>query len=729
MPHLAANMSSSISTKMGKNWLILNVRTVGIKLAVLAVFTLITLGSQVSARSAPGPVSQVTSESEKIDDLLRLLGDNDIQEWLRDRQQARPEVAVGEPAGSLGAIASQRLQEIQLHFRALFQAVPKVPGEIVKAGNNIRAASAGYGFFSILLLAASFVGFGLIAEWLFKIAVQRTIAARPEATEVAARLANLARRALLAIGGVAAFAVGSTGAFLVFEWPNLLRTIVLNFLVAGLLFSLAWNLMAVLLAPRLAAMRVIPMSDDFALHLRNRIALAIGWFGFGYSTVQVLVMTQVDQNVVRLVAYVLGVGLLVIGIETVWRRPAELNEAVSHTASGIRLGAGRKWFYSACIAVLWLLWVAGAMRLFWLIAVALALPLLFATTRSAVNNLLQVGDGHRLVATAIERGLRTVWIIGAVAVLAWAWGVGFEHLANRSDPTSAVLQAIVTVLAILIALDLIWQLIKTMIDASLERSTDLGQPGSQLSIKQAKIRTLLPILRNVSMIFLATLAVLMVLSSLGVEIAPLIASAGVVGIAIGFGAQTLVKDVISGMFYLLDDAFRVGEYIVTGNFRGTVESFSLRSVRLRHHRGPVFTIPFGELGTVQNMSRDFVVDKLMINVTYDSDIENARKLLKQIGQQLAEDPDLAPTIIEPLKMQRIGDFGEYGIQLIVKVTTKPGEQFALRRKAYPLIKKAFEENGIKFAYPTVKIAESESQSAAAVQHVISRKASVQKQPR
>ena len=96
-------------------------------------------------------------------------------------------------------------------------------------------------------------------------------------------------------------------------------------------------------------------------------------------------------------------------------------------------------------------------------------------------------------------------------------------------------------------------------------------------------------------------------------------------------AQTLVRDVISGMFYLLDDAFRVGEYIQSGNYKGTVESIGLRSVKLRHHRGPIFVVPFGELRGVQNMVRDWVIHKFTIGITYDSDLEKARKLVKKIA--------------------------------------------------------------------------------------------------
>jgi moderate conductance mechanosensitive channel len=166
------------------------------------------------------------------------------------------------------------------------------------------------------------------------------------------------------------------------------------------------------------------------------------------------------------------------------------------------------------------------------------------------------------------------------------------------------------------------------------------------------------------------------------------------------------------MFYLLDDAFRVGEYIQSGNYKGTVESFSLRSVKLRHHRGPLYTVPFGTLGAIQNMSRDWVIDKLMIGVTYDADLDKVKKLIKQIGKELAADPDLGPNIIEPLKMQGVESFGDYAIQIRMKMMTKPNEQFVIRRRAYAMIKKAFEANGIEFASPTVTVAGGAGPAAA-----------------
>jgi small-conductance mechanosensitive channel len=214
-------------------------------------------------------------------------------------------------------------------------------------------------------------------------------------------------------------------------------------------------------------------------------------------------------------------------------------------------------------------------------------------------------------------------------------------------------------------------------------------------------------------IALAAVAVLMALSSLGVEIGPLIAGAGIFGVAIGFGSQTLVRDIISGIFYLLDDAFRVGEYIQSGSYKGTVEKLGFRSVKLRHHRGPVFTIPYGQLGAVENMSRDWVIDKMTINVTYDTDLDKAKKVIKQVGKELAADPEFAPNIIEPLKMQGVEQFGEFAIQLRMKMMTRPGEQFVIRRRAYAMLKTAFDENGIRFASPTVQVTGREDVEPAA----------------
>ena len=194
-------------------------------------------------------------------------------------------------------------------------------------------------------------------------------------------------------------------------------------------------------------------------------------------------------------------------------------------------------------------------------------------------------------------------------MLAWGWGIDLVHLAEQDTLFARIVHGVLSAVIILLVADVLWQATKAAIDRKLAEAADLGQPNTDEARRRARLRTLLPIFRNILFVVVVAVAAMMALAAMGVEIGPLIAGAGVVGVAIGFGAQTFVRDVIAGMFYLLDDAFRVGEYIQSGNYKGTVEGFSIRSVKLRHHRGPLYTVPFGLLGAVQNQSRDWVIDK------------------------------------------------------------------------------------------------------------------------
>ena len=194
------------------------------------------------------------------------------------------------------------------------------------------------------------------------------------------------------------------------------------------------------------------------------------------------------------------------------------------------------------------------------------------------------------------------------------------------------------------------------------------------------------------------MVVMLALSSLGIDIGPLLAGAGVVGIAIGFGAQTLVKDIISGMFFLLDDAFRVGDYIESGSIRGTVEQISIRSLRLRHHRGALHTIPFGSLDTITNYSRDWVIDKMTVSVTYDTDLDKVKKIIKR--KELQAETEFSPHILQTLKMQGVEQFGDFAIQIRLKMMTKPGEQFVIRRRAYAMIRRSMPTASISLSRPS-----------------------------
>ncbi len=230
---------------------------------------------------------------------------------------------------------------------------------------------------------------------------------------------------------------------------------------------------------------------------------------------------------------------------------------------------------------------------------------------------------------------------------------------------------------------------------------ELGDEGGEGG--QSRLATLLPLFRGAILAVVVVTIVLIVLMELGINVSPLFAGAGVVGLAVGFGSQTLVRDIFSGAFFLLDDAFRKGEYIDIGDVKGTVEKISVRSFQLRHHLGALNTIPFGEIKVLTNYSRDWVIMKLPLRVTYDTDVEKVRKLIKKLGQELLSDPVIGDNFIQPLKSQGVIEMQDSAMIIRVKFMTKPGDQWLVRKKVYQDIRELFAREGIKFAHREVTV--------------------------
>jgi moderate conductance mechanosensitive channel len=608
--------------------------------------------------------------------------------------------------------------------RAQFLLKLGIFGDPYKVATRLLAARVQL-FLKLAILAA----FGFGAQWLFRKMterVRRRLDGLPVGT-VKDRLSVIATRVALAFGMIGAFVLGSLGPFLALDWDPVRRGIILGFLIVFVAIRVAAATGDLLLAPGDERFRIIPTDTVAARFWCRRLTVFAGWFVLVWVIVQECSALDFSYEELQLVGYTLGLGAVAIALEAVWRRPIAPREAgEAPSAETHRFGRGAASIaLSIGIVLLWVFWVAepGIMSVmpgFWLVLVIIILPPAISASRRAVEHLLrppgsaQPGGAPSVIEVTLEHGIQAFLIIGAVAVLAWSWDVDLVHLAGQGTLFAGIVHGVLTTVVILLIADVLWHAMKAAIDSKLADTADLSQPNSDEARRRARLHTLLPIFRNVLFVLVIAVAAMMALAELGVQIGPLIAGASVVGVAIGFGAQTFVRDVIAGMFYLLDDAFRVGEYIQSGNYKGTVEGFSIRSVRLRHHRGPVYTVPFSLLGAIQNQSRDWVIDKIAVGVTYDSNLDVARKLIKQVGLELAQDPEFAPLILEPLKMQGVEQLGDFAVQIRAKMMTLPGEQFVIRRKAYAMIKKAFDENGIKFAFPTVSVTgEGETSAASA----------------
>ncbi|WP_024318022.1 mechanosensitive ion channel family protein [Rhizobium favelukesii] len=302
-----------------------------------------------------------------------------------------------------------------------------------------------------------------------------------------------------------------------------------------------------------------------------------------------------------------------------------------------------------------------------------------------------------ILAAAGRQTARFAILIGAVAMLGTVWatplalGLGFEL---RSVAREAFQIAVISLVAAFL-----WNVVGTLnARALIQGRPALEGDNDKLVAPRSRLGTIVPLLSVVGKSSILMLALLSILVSLDINVWPLITGLSVFGLAIGFGSQTLVKDVVSGLFFLIDDAFRFGEYIETSGAKGTVEKISIRSVSLRNSRGSIATVPYGQIGKIQNFSRDWAIEKLTFRVAFDTDVELVRKLFKKIGQDIAADPELAPDLIEPFKSKGIGDVEDGTLIIKAAFTAKPGKQSMIRRAALTAVQNAFRENGI-YAVP------------------------------
>ncbi|MFO7707081.1 MAG: mechanosensitive ion channel [Desulfobacterales bacterium] len=215
----------------------------------------------------------------------------------------------------------------------------------------------------------------------------------------------------------------------------------------------------------------------------------------------------------------------------------------------------------------------------------------------------------------------------------------------------------------------------------------------------ARLRTLLPLIRKALMIVLSVMIVMIVLSEFGVNIGPLLAGAGIIGLAVGFGAQKLVQDIITGVFILLEDAVAVGDVVKVAGIGGLVEGLSIRSIRLRDLAGNVHTIPFSSVETVTNMTRMFSYYLADIGVAYREDTDQVAEVCRGIVEEMRSEPEFAADILEPLEVLGVDQFADSAVILKARIKTQPIRQWAVGREFNRRMKKRFDELGIEIPFP------------------------------
>jgi len=598
------------------------------------------------------------------------------------------------------------------------------------------AGGQGIGRFLLTLLAfLAIVAAGLLQRWLFFRATRDL----HERLLTSARLGRLeffgriVSHLILQAMGIAVFAVTTFILFvLFFQKGDLGYEFVSVYLLVSyylLLFACAAE---VLFAPDAPALRLFPMKDADAVFLyRWMLYIASGAALISGASA---VMGAIEANkALYLVFYSLGGAYIAIALMVmIWQSRQRVAEVIlpanaAAAPGGFRAALARYWHYlaSAYVLIMGIFWVAevllgGKATVMNLILSLFVIPVFIGIDQWGQRLLKQAsgefteivdlsGENVREVppptgesrikhyVPLIRRLLRLVLAAFMFFIVLGLWGV---DLAFGRIFTSHVLSIVVTLLLGFI----VWEFTKARIDSRLRQempATDMdgegGGPGG------TRTGTLLLLLRKFILTVLCVLVSLIVLSSIGVNIGPLIAGAGVVGLAIGFGSQALVRDIIAGVFFMIDDSFRLGDYVESTGVKGTVEQITLRSIKLRHPRGMVYTMPFGNLKSITNFSRDYTITKLEIRVGFDTDLEKVRKIIKKINKTLRKDEEINRVMLDDLKSMGIKEFDDSAMIVRVKFRTLPGEQFVLKKEVYRMIREEFQAAGIDFASRNVTV--------------------------
>lgn len=695
------------------------------------------LEAEETASETPGLPDPLTQEA--IRDLLAQLDDQQVREILLLRLSEEADRRAQELAAmdqrDLDDIAEGYAVSLGVFLVKVVHQVPHIPSAIQWAFESFEVSrddrSMGGLIFSLILslalgLAAAAIIRRLTRSW-------RNSANPGDAAHIWSMLRSVIFRLGSRMLSILAFGFVALACNLILNEDHVADQTTVEELINATAWT--WAVMAIMsfmLSPHHPDQRLCTADDATARSLVRSGTLIAAVFNFGFGFI--LWMNQMGIHYsTHWFGFWINVLFHLLIAGTIWRnREGIRGILMGHINEAHRIDRWfATWWPQVSIGLLFAHWLLSVLSvatgtvdantltaMAMTLTILIGLPLIDQAVRAMARGLissrpdkdpaLQAADEETRI--GLVRICRVVVVTLGAVLLLKMWGVDIIALAEQGVGARFA-RSVIDIFMIIVLTYGLWELIRIMTNRqiAMERiALGLGSGEEQESEGEgggagARLGTILPLARLVAQITLLIMSVLAVLGELGVNILPLVAGAGVVGLAIGFGAQTLVKDIVSGVFFLIDDAFRKGEYVDIGSVKGTVEKISIRSMQLRHHRGPLNTVPFGEIGHVTNFSRDWAIMKLPLRLTYDTDAEKVRKMIKKLGQELLADPELGPQFLQPLKSQGVVQMEDSAQIMSIKFMTRPGDQWMLRRVIFAKIRELFEKNGIRFANREVTV--------------------------
>ncbi len=707
-------------------------------LAMISVlFLAVPLHAQDTSTTSTVTIPQDLTP-EQVDDLVARMSDDQVRAILLERLDAVAEKHAAEKEGHEDPLTelNEIWAEMVTSWTQVLTTVPNIVSAQIKSFSNFADKFNETGVFTLIGLVLSVLLVGYVAEKLFSILTRRWSKASEvgDEADLWGAVQYLFRRFCREIAGLIVFYVVIRALGRALLTPEQIT------FAAPFVFFLIWvprlgaAVSRFVLAPQKPQYRLVNIDDHWAKYLhRNLIGLLI-LIGFTLFVVRFNALNGITPNETRIGFWLNAAIHIYIGV-IAWTAREGLSQMMlgtdpDRTKFDEEVAHYYPYFAIGVSVVIWLLVeflvaqrnpailrVIGTgahfTTMFWL----LIAPALDTLIRGLVRHLQPPLSGEGPLAERAYRSAKRSYIrIGrviaglfVVLMISRAWQLDLRHVASAgigAEVGGAVIQflLIIAVGYILNEIVSLWINRRLAKEQTAAEELDEEAGGEGGGAGGSRLATVLPLLRITAQVTICVIFGLLALSALGINITPLLAGAGVLGLAIGFGAQKLVADIVGGIFFLIDDAFRVGEYVDVGGTMGTVEKISIRSMQLRHHRGPVHTIPYGEIQKLTNFSRDWVIMKLKFTVPFDTDPNKVKKIFKKIGAEMMQDETHKDGFLQPFKSQGVFDFDDVGMIIRGKFMAKPGKQFTLRKEIFNRVKAEFNANGIDFARREVRVA-------------------------
>ncbi|WP_051617219.1 mechanosensitive ion channel family protein [Desulfonatronovibrio hydrogenovorans] len=709
-----------------------------------SLFILCILAHPSDARQSQGQESADISRAG-IERLLQDLEDPQQLERLKQDLRILLEAGQAEPdelkiesrglVGDLLFLASEYVQGINQMLSETGKHVLEVPALLVELSEQARdpevlkswGEMAGKVF---LVLMAGLLAQVLVIRLLSRV---RKALEDQDAYSLGFRGILMVGNTFLEIIPIAAFAAAAYGLLPFLDPRPGTQLVALTLINANVFVRLILALTRLILVPGVPSLRFLPLDNESVqyLYIWARRVARIGVYG--YFTLEAALILGLPQSLYLFVLKLLGLVITLMVIILVmqnrrdvaaWIRggpdqpepvlPEEPVKDHTRRISAFRRRLADFWHVGAVMFAVglfgtWVLEIQGGLyfvirAVILTVMVLVLISFLVRLSRRGIDHLFKISDELKkdhpeLEARAnrylplLQHTVRGVLYAIAFFSIMQVWGLGTLSWL-LSPQGGAVFSKLLVIFLIIAGAFLVWEVVSVKIENYLAKERLNG--GKQSS---TRILTLLPLLRNVVRIALFLVAGMSVLAHLGINIAPLLAGAGVIGLAVGFGAQTLVRDVITGAFILLEDSIAVGDWVEAGGYAGTVEKLSIRTVTLRDLSGAVYVIPFGDVTTVKNNNRDYGYALIDAGVAYREDYGEVVQALQDVAIELRQDEVWGPDVIGDLEVFGLNNLADSAVEIRVRLKTMPGRQFSVRRAFLERMKRIFDDRGIEIPFP------------------------------